>query len=279
MDYLRIEHVSKRFGSGRSFYHALTDINLHVRRGEFVTLIGHSGCGKSTLLNLVAGLSAPTTGTLSLEGRPITAPGPDRAMVFQHHGLLPWLSVYDNVDVAVGVVFAGSLAGQLPRRSTTVERVLRGVGLWEHRHKKPSQISGGMRQRAAIARAFGVEPQLLLLDEPFGALDALTRGSLQDELIDLWSADRQCETVLMVTHDIDEAVLLSDRVVVMTDGPAATIRDIVEVGLPRPRERRAVVRTDRFLEVKDRLLALLTEGVAHRASDVERDVAAAGARA
>ena len=279
MDYLRIEHVSKRFGSGRSSYDALTDINLHVRRGEFVTLIGHSGCGKSTLLNLVAGLSAPTTGTLSLEGRPITAPGPDRAMVFQHHGLLPWLSVYDNVDVAVGVVFAGSLAGQLPRRSTTVERVLRGVGLWEHRHKKPSQISGGMRQRAAIARAFGVEPQLLLLDEPFGALDALTRGSLQDELIDLWSADRQCETVLMVTHDIDEAVLLSDRVVVMTDGPAATIRDIVEVGLPRPRERRAVVRTDRFLEVKDRLLALLTEGVAHRASDVERDVAAAGARA
>jgi nitrate ABC transporter ATP-binding subunit len=262
MDYLNIEHVCKRFGSGRTAYDALTGINLHVRRGEFVALIGHSGCGKSTLLNLIAGLSEPTAGALSLEGRPIAGPGPDRAMVFQHHGLLPWLSVHDNVDVAVGVVFAGSLAGQIPRRSATVERVLRAVGLWEHRHKKPGQISGGMRQRAAIARAFGVEPQLLLLDEPFGALDALTRAALQDELIALWSADRQCETVIMVTHDIDEAVLLADRVVVMTDGPAATIRDIVEVGLPRPRERRAVVRGERFLQVKDRLLALLTEGAA-----------------
>jgi nitrate ABC transporter ATP-binding subunit len=256
---VRFDSVSKSFGRGQHAYTAVTDITLDVRRGEFVSFIGHSGCGKSTLLNLVAGLSAPTSGAVLVEGAPVTEPGPDRAMVFQHHGLLPWLSVHDNVDIAVAAVDPGSPTGHGPLRPERVEAVLRAVGLWDHRHKRPSQISGGMKQRTAIARAFAVQPRLLLLDEPFGALDALTKSSLHGQLLDLWSADRNCDTVLMVTHDIDESIFLSDRVVVMTNGPAATIREVVDIDLPRPREKRAVMATPRFVELKDHLLGLLTE--------------------
>ena len=265
--HVRFDGVTKSFGGGRSAYTAVSNVSFDVQAGEFVSFIGHSGCGKSTLLNLVAGLSRPTTGSVLLDGAAIDDPGPDRAMVFQHHGLLPWLSVYDNVDVAVAAVLPDSLASLRPPRSERVERVLRAVGLWDHRHKKPSQISGGMKQRTAIARAFAVKPRLLLLDEPFGALDALTKSSLHDELLDLWSAERECETVLMVTHDIDEAIFLSDRVVVMTNGPAASIREVVDVAIPRPREKRAVIATRTFVELKDHLLELLME---HQRDAAER---------
>ena len=265
--HVRFDGVTKSFGGGRSANTAVSNVSFDVQAGEFVSFIGHSGCGKSTLLNLVAGLSQPTTGSVLLDGAAIEDPGPDRAMVFQHHGLLPWLSVYDNVDVAVAAVLPDSLASLRPPRSERVERVLRAVGLWDHRHKKPSQISGGMKQRTAIARAFAVKPRLLLLDEPFGALDALTKSSLHDELLDLWSAERECETVLMVTHDIDEAIFLSDRVVVMTNGPAASIREVVDVAIPRPREKRAVIATRTFVELKDHLLELLME---HQRDAAER---------
>ena len=265
--HVRFDGVTKSFGGGRSAYTAVSNVSFDVQAGEFVSFIGHSGCGKSTLLNLVAGLSRPTTGSVLLDGAAIDDPGPDRAMVFQHHGLLPWLSVYDNVDVAVAAVLPDSLASLRPPRSERVERVLRAVGLWDHRHKKPSQISGGMKQRTAIARAFAVKPRLLLLDEPFGALDALTKSSLHDELLDLWSAERECETVLVVTHDIDEAIFLSDRVVVMTNGPAASIREVVDVAIPRPREKRAVIATRTFVELKDHLLELLME---HQRDAAER---------
>lgn len=270
---VRFDNVSKSFGKGRALYTAVTNITLDVPRGEFVSFIGHSGCGKSTLLNMVAGLFAPTRGSVLVEGVAVTEPGPDRAMVFQHHGLLPWLTVYDNVDIAVAAVFPGPLAGQGQLRSERVETVLRAVGLWEHRHKKPSQISGGMKQRTAIARAFAVQPRLLLLDEPFGALDALTKSSLHEQLLDLWSADRSCDTVLMVTHDIDESIFLSDRVVVMTNGPAATIREVVEINLPRPREKRAVMATRAFVELKDHLLELLTDAPSEAALELALETA------
>jgi nitrate/nitrite transport system ATP-binding protein len=253
--YLELRGVGKSFGR----YTAIAGIDLSVARGEFVTLIGHSGCGKSTLLNLIGGLSRPSTGTIELEGRFVTNPGPDRGMVFQHHGLLPWLSVHANVYEAVDAVFPGRLAPQKQDKRERVERILRVVGLWEYRHSKPGELSGGMRQRTAVARAFAIVPRVLLLDEPFGALDALTRTSLQDELINLWSFDHSTETVLMVTHDIDEAIYLSDRIVVMTNGPRATIREVVKVALPRPRERRAMLHTARYADLKAHLLDLLAE--------------------
>jgi nitrate/nitrite transport system ATP-binding protein len=253
--YLEARNLSKSFGQGRTQYTALAQINLGVEQGEFISLIGHSGCGKSTLLNLIAGLEQPTSGTLCLEGRPITSPGPDRGLVFQHHALLPWLSVYENVYQAVDAVFPKRPARQ---KAEQVAAVLRTVGLWEHREKKPGQISGGMKQRTAVARAFAIHPKVLLLDEPFGALDALTRSALQEELLKLWSLDSATETVIMVTHDIDEAIYLSDRIVVMTNGPAATIGEIIDVPLPRPRQKREIVHTAAYAELKDHLLYLLT---------------------
>jgi nitrate ABC transporter ATP-binding subunit len=259
MSYLSIRNVSKSFPGRKGAYHALDTINLEVQQGEFVCLIGHSGCGKSTLLNLIGGLDMPSVGTLTLEGNEITAPAAERGMVFQHHSLLPWLSVYDNVYEAVSAVYRDEYANE---KRVRVDRYLELVGLSAHKDKKPSQLSGGMKQRVAIARAFSVHPKVLLLDEPFGALDALTKARLQDELLDLWQIDKASETVLMVTHDIDEAIYLADRVVVMTNGPAATIGEVVEIKLPRPRDRRGLVHTPEYAEVKDRLLYLLTNAFA-----------------
>ncbi len=263
MAYLGISGVGRTYGSGRASYQALADVNLEIERGEFVALIGHSGCGKSTLLNMIGGLDHPTAGTISIQGRAIKGPGRDRGMVFQHHALLPWLSVYGNVYHAVDAVFP-----QAPRKDKTghVERFLRMVELWDHRDKKPSQISGGMKQRVSIARAFAVQPQVLLLDEPFGALDALTKSTLHEELVSLWSKERESETVVMVTHDIDEAIFLADRIVVMTSGPRATVGEIVGVPLPRPRDKRAMVRAAEYVEIKERLLYLLTDAFAHSAA-------------
>jgi len=256
--YLEIKHVTKSFGD----YTALQDVSLDIRRGEFVSLIGHSGCGKSTLLSLIAGLTRITSGSLTLEGTTITKPGADRGMVFQHHSLLPWLSVYENIAEAVDAVFRDRRVLKRAERRTRIERLLRAVRLWEHRDKKPGQISGGQRQRCAVARAFAVQPRVLLMDEPFGAIDALTKSALHDELLSLWAEDSETETVIMVTHDIDEAIYLSDRIVVMTDGPRAGIREVVEVPLSRPRDKRGMLHDPRYAVTKEHLLDLLTSGLA-----------------
>ena len=253
--HVSIEHLSKTFVGRRGRYTAVRDVNLTVERGEFVTLIGHSGCGKSTIMNIIAGLEEPTSGEVLLNGVPLEGPGPDRGMVFQNYSLLPWLSVEANVYEAVDAVM-----GERPTawKRDQVERCLRMVHLWDHRHKKPAEISGGMKQRTAIARAFSVHPQVLLLDEPFGALDALTRAALQDELLSIWTLDNATETVVMVTHDIDEAIYLSDRIAVMTNGPGGTIGEIVDVNLPRPRDKREMVHLPEYADLKERLLYLLT---------------------
>jgi nitrate/nitrite transport system ATP-binding protein len=230
---LRIEGAGMVFPTRRGPFVALRDIHLEVGRGEFVTLIGHSGCGKSTLLNLVAGLTTPTSGVLLLEERELKGPGPDRGVVFQNHSLLPWLSCLDNVLLAVERVF-----GERETRPQLRQRALAAlelVGMGHAVAKRPHEISGGMKQRVGIARALAMEPKMLLMDEPFGALDALTRARLQDELMRIVTTTGA--TVMMVTHDVDEAVLLSDRIVMMTNGPAATIGEVLRVDLPRPRDR------------------------------------------
>jgi nitrate ABC transporter ATP-binding subunit len=258
--YLRLDRLTKEFGRGREKSIAIREVSLEVAQGEFVALIGHSGCGKSTVLNLVAGLQEPTTGQVLLEGKRIEGPGADRAMVFQNYSLLPWLTVFENVFQAVDAVFGELMPKH--RKHEATERYLRMVNLWEHRSKRPSQLSGGMRQRVSIARAFSVQPRVLLLDEPFGALDALTKGSLHEELLAMWSAEaqRRPQTVLMVTHDIDEAIYLSDRIVVMGNGPAATIAEVIAVPLERPRDKRELMHDRTFLQIKERLLELLEEG-------------------
>ena len=230
---LQIKDAGMTFPTKRGPYIALRDVSLDVERGEFVSLIGHSGCGKSTLLNLVSGLTTPTSGVLLLDDRELKGPGPDRGMVFQNHSLLPWLSCLDNVYLAVERVFGEAESKrQLKDRSLAA---LELVGMSHAIAKRPHEISGGMKQRVGIARALAMEPKMLLMDEPFGALDALTRARLQDELLKIVATTGA--TVMMVTHDVDEAVLLSDRIVMMTNGPAATIGEVLRVDLARPRNR------------------------------------------
>jgi nitrate/nitrite transport system ATP-binding protein len=257
--YLGVESIGMTFETKKGDFVALTGIELTVRKGEFVTLIGHSGCGKSTLLNLVAGLLRPSEGTILLAGKHVDGPGPDRGVVFQNHSLLPWLTCFENVYLAVERVF--SEKKEVLRKRT--HRVLDLVGLSQAEHKYPHEISGGMKQRVGIARALSMEPKVLLLDEPFGALDALTRATLQDELMRI--VEKTGATVLMVTHDVDEAVLLSDRVVMMTNGPAARIGEVLEVGLPRPRQRLALAHDARFMDLRARVLEFLYEKQAHKA--------------
>jgi nitrate/nitrite transport system ATP-binding protein len=249
--YVRIEGLGMTFETRKGDFIALERIDLNVRRGEFVSLIGHSGCGKSTLLNLVAGLLQPTVGGILLAEREIAGPGPDRGVVFQNHSLLPWLTCFDNVYLAVERVFSEGKA-QLRERT---HKALALVGLTHAENKYPHEISGGMKQRVGIARALAIEPKVLLLDEPFGALDALTRANLQDELTRI--VDKTGATVMMVTHDVDEAVLLSDRIVMMTNGPAARIGGIVEVDLPRPRERLALSASPRYMELRQTVMDFL----------------------
>jgi nitrate/nitrite transport system ATP-binding protein len=231
--YIKVENAEMVFETKKGRFHALREINLSIAQGEFVTLIGHSGCGKSTLLNLIAGLLKPTSGVLLCDRREINAPGPERAVVFQNHSLLPWLSCAENVHLAVERVFgAKESKAQLKERT---QAALELVGMGHATNKRPHEISGGMKQRVGIARALAMEPKVLLMDEPFGALDALTRARLQDELLKIVA--RTKSTTVMVTHDVDEAVLLSDRIVMMTNGPAATIGELLRVDLPRPRDR------------------------------------------
>jgi nitrate ABC transporter ATP-binding subunit len=233
----------------------LRGLDLDVGQGEFVSFIGHSGCGKSTLINVVGGLLKADSGQVSLDGKAITGPGPDRAMVFQNYSLLPRLSLLANVREAARAARPERTGAQTDE---VVERYLSAVGLWEHRDKRPAQVSGGMQQRTAVARAFAVSPRLLLLDEPFGALDALTRARLQQQLVDLWQHESTTETVLMVTHGIDEAILLADRIVVMGNPPSPSIIDVIPVDLPRPRDRAGVIDEPAFRMVQERLMSLLT---------------------
>jgi nitrate ABC transporter ATP-binding subunit len=247
---LELKNVWKSF-NGQD---VLRGVDLDVGQGEFVSFIGHSGCGKSTLLNVVGGLLEADGGDVRLDGRDITGPGPDRAMVFQNYSLLPRLSLLANVREAARAARPERTGAQTDE---VVERYLAAVGLWEHRNKRPAQVSGGMQQRTAVARAFAVSPRLLLLDEPFGALDALTRARLQQQLVDLWQEESTTETVLMVTHGIDEAILLADRIVVMGNPPSPSVLDVIPVDLPRPRDRASVIDEPAFRLVQERLMALL----------------------
>ena len=247
--FIDISKVDMRFGP----FHALSDVSLTVEQGEFITLIGHSGCGKSTLLNLIAGLTRPSSGVLVCSGREIAGPAPERAVVFQNHSLLPWLTCFENIHLAVERVFGGKeTRKQLDERTW---QALELVGLAAAGAKRPNEISGGMKQRVGIARALSMAPKVLLMDEPFGALDALTRAHLQDELMRIVAATGA--TVVMVTHDVDEAVLLSDRIVMLSNGPAATIGDIVTVRLERPRDRLALAQDPLYLEYRTSVLEFL----------------------
>ncbi|HEX8611217.1 MAG TPA: ABC transporter ATP-binding protein [Telluria sp.] len=251
--FIEVQHAEMVFDTRKGRFHALSNVNLTVAQGEFITLIGHSGCGKSTLLNLLAGLTKATDGALICAGREIAGPSPERGVVFQNHSLLPWLSCFENVYLAVERVFANKESSSQMRERTTAALAL--VGLSAAAQKRPNEISGGMKQRVGIARALSMEPKVLLMDEPFGALDALTRAHLQDELLRIVA--QTGSTVVMVTHDVDEAVLLSDRIVMMTNGPAATIGDIVQVALGRPRERLALAHDPLYMAYRTRVLEFL----------------------
>ena len=257
--YIEIQGVEQTFKTKKGLFPALRDINLRVAKGEFVTLIGHSGCGKSTLLNLIAGLTTPTAGTLLCANREIDGPGPERAVVFQNHSLLPWLTCFENVYLGVERVFGTRNPGapvetkaQLKERT---DAALALVGLTAAAQKRPGEISGGMKQRVGIARALAMEPKVLLMDEPFGALDALTRAKLQDELLEIVA--RTHSTVVMVTHDVDEAVLLSDKIVMLTNGPAATIGEVLSVDLERPRNRVALADSPQYLGYRKAVIDFL----------------------
>ncbi|MER5465824.1 ABC transporter ATP-binding protein [Streptomyces sp. NPDC002668] len=239
---------------GAPAQHVLRGVDLTVEEGEFVSFIGHSGCGKSTLLNLVGGLVRPDEGEIVVDGKPVTGPGPERAMVFQNYSLLPRLSLLANVREAVR---AARPDWSRAKADEMVERYLTAVGLWEHREKRPGQVSGGMAQRAAVARAFAVGPRTLLLDEPFGALDALTRSRLQQQLVELWGNESETEKVLMVTHGLDEAILLADRIVVMSNPPQPSVRTIIPVPIPRPRDRATITNDPAYATTQEQLAELL----------------------
>ena len=257
--YIDIQGVEQTFKTKKGNFPALRDIHLTVAKGEFVALIGHSGCGKSTLLNLIAGLTTPTSGVLLCADREIAGPGPERAVVFQNHSLLPWLTCFENIYLAVERVFGATESkAQLKQRTNDA---LALVGLTAAAQKRPGEVSGGMKQRVGIARALSMEPKVLLMDEPFGALDALTRAKLQDELLEIVAKTHA--TVVMVTHDVDEAVLLSDKIVMMTNGPAATIGEVLSVELPRPRHRVALADDPQYQQYRKAVIDFLYTRQAH----------------
>lgn len=251
---LDLTRLGMRFPTPNGEFIALKNVDLQIKKGEFVSLIGHSGCGKSTVLNLVAGLHLPTDGGVIVDGREVAGPGPDRAVVFQNHSLLPWLTVYQNVELAVKQV-AGKQG-----KSWVKEQVHHYLKLIQMEHaadKKPDEISGGMKQRVGIARALALQPKVLLMDEPFGALDALTRAHLQDALMTIQAELNN--TVIMITHDVDEAVLLSDKIVMMTNGPAATVGEVLNIELARPRERVALAEDSQYQKYRQSVLKFLYE--------------------
>ncbi len=251
--FIQIQDVEQTFKTAKGMFPALRDIQLNIAKGEFVALIGHSGCGKSTLLNLIAGLTTPTHGVLLCANREIAGPGPDRAVVFQNHSLLPWLTCFDNVYLGIERVF-GRTEPKAQLRART-DAALAMVSLSHAAQKRPGEISGGMKQRVGIARALAMDPKVLLMEEPFGALDALTRARLQDELLEIVAKTQA--TVVMVTHDVDEAVLLSDKIVMMTNGPAATIGEVLAVDLPRPRSRIALADNAQYQQYRKAVIDFL----------------------
>jgi len=257
-DYVELSELTKIYPTPKGEAVIVKDFNLHIKKGEFVTLIGHSGCGKSTVLSMLAGLSGISGGGIILAGRELDGAGPDRGVVFQSPSLLPWMTAFENVMLGVNQVF---YTADKEERREIVEYYLTVVGLGDAMHKRPAELSQGMRQRVGIARAFALKPKMLLLDEPFGMLDTLTRYELQQVLVDLWSKNHI--TALMVTHDVDEALFLSDRIVCMTDGPAAEVGEIMEVNFPRPRERKAVFEHPDYYRLREQLIEFL-EVRAHR---------------
>jgi nitrate ABC transporter ATP-binding subunit len=256
--FLAIDTVSKVYPTKQGDYTVLKDVSLTVNQGEFICVIGHSGCGKTTLLNMVSGFASPTTGEVRLQGKPIEKPGPDRMVVFQGYALLPWLTVFENVYLGVNVVYPDKSKAQ---KSQIVKDHLAMVGLADAAEKKPPQISGGMKQRVAIARALAICPEVLILDEPFGALDAITKEELQEELLKIWNTHK-C-TVLMITHDIDEALFLADKLVMMTNGPEATIGEVMEIPFRRPRNRGRMMETPEYYKLRNHALDFLYNRFAH----------------
>ncbi len=256
--FLEIEGVSKVYQTPTGPYTVLDGVNLTVHEGEFICLIGHSGCGKSTLLNMVAGFSQPTDGEVRLQGKQVSEPGPDRMMVFQNYALLPWLTAYENVYLGVDSVYPNKPNGE---KKAIVQHHLEMVGLTDAADKKPSQLSGGMKQRVAIARALSIRPEVLILDEPFGALDAITKEELQEELLHIWREHKV--TVLMITHDIDEALFLADRLVMMTNGPSARIGEVMDIPFKRPRNRARIMEDPKYYELRNYALDFLFNRYAH----------------
>ena len=256
--YLVIEDVSKVYPTPKGPYTVLDGVNLAVEEGEFICVIGHSGCGKSTLLNMVSGFNTPSSGRVELNSKPIVKPGPDRMVVFQNYALLPWKTVFENVYIAVNAVYPNKSQAE---KSAIVRDHLAMVGLTEAADKKPPQISGGMKQRVSIARALAIRPKVLILDEPFGALDAITKEELQEELLKIWN-DHRC-TVLMITHDIDEALFLADRLVMMTNGPAAKIGEVLEIPFSRPRDRARIMEDPQYYKLRNHALDFLYNRFAH----------------
>jgi nitrate/nitrite transport system ATP-binding protein len=253
-DYLEISNLKKSYPSAKGEAVIVKDFNLRIKKGEFVSLIGHSGCGKSTVLSIVAGLSEPSGGGIILASKELVGPGPDRGVVFQSPCLLPWMTAYENVMLGVNQVF---YTASREERRQIVEYYLSVVGLADAMQKLPKELSQGMRQRVGIARAFALSPKVLLLDEPFGMLDSLTRLELQEVLLELWRKDKK--TALMVTHDVDEALFLSDRIVMMTNGPAARVGDILEIPFKRPRDRKVLLEDPEYYKLRAHLIDFLEE--------------------
>ncbi|WP_414619530.1 nitrate ABC transporter ATP-binding protein [Calothrix sp. CCY 0018] len=256
--YLQIKDVSKVYPTKNGPFTVLDGVNLDVAQGDFICVIGHSGCGKSTLLNMVSGFSTPTSGQVTLEGKTITKPGPDRMVVFQNYALLPWRTAFENIYMAVDAVYPNKPTAE---KRAIVRDHLAMVGLGDAMDKKPPQLSGGMRQRVSIARALAIRPKVLILDEPFGALDAITKEELQEELLKIWNENR-C-TVLMITHDIDEALFLSDKLVMMTNGPHAKIGEVMDISFPRPRDRARIMEDPEYYKLRNYALDFLFNRYAH----------------
>jgi nitrate/nitrite transport system ATP-binding protein len=265
MPYLDIKNVSKGFGSAGSRAEVLRDINLSVEKGEFVAIVGYSGSGKTTLMSLIAGLIRPDSGALTLNDLEITAPGPDRGIVFQNYSLLPWLTVYENIFLAVDQVFPNWAAA---KKQQHVEKYVGMVNLTPARDKRPGELSGGMRQRVSVARALAMDPQILLLDEPLSALDALTRSTLQDEISRIWQENQK--TVLMITNDPDEAIYLADRIIPLTAGPSATLGPSLKVGIPRPRDRKAINHDPHFKELRREVVEFMLNSKVRQHATVSR---------
>lgn len=260
MSFLQIDHVSKHFPShtGAGAVCIFKDVTVRIEQGEFVTVIGHSGCGKSTLLNIIAGLETASEGGILLGGKEVTGPGMDRMVVFQNFSLMPWMTAFENIALAVRSAYPDWTPSQV---TAHVNKYIALVGLKGAEAKRPAALSGGMKQRVGLARAFSIEPKVLLLDEPFAQIDALTRGVIQEELIQMWNTSRN--TVFMVTHDVDEAILLSDRILLMTNGPSSVIGEIVEVTIPRPRSRESIIEHPHYYKIRNHVIHFLMRHASH----------------